>query len=157
MNRNHFQPYRDRQGAAEARSAGCSLTVAVRIALGVLLFSASAVCGVEIIHDFRSDTFDSKRFRYEGPNASQFIKPEAQGLHWLFSEGKTPGKPVGVYWNSRVSGDFVVMVRYEIQKVLAPEKGSGVGVEPYLMLDGPSKDGITLSRVESPEGIPRIK
>lgn len=108
-------------------------------------------------HDFRSGSFDFKQFRYEGPDAGKYIKPEASGLHWKFSPGKAPERPVGVYWNSRVSGDFTVTVRYEILEATAPKTGPGVGAELYLMLDGPGKDGIALSRLELPDGTAAMK
>lgn len=123
----------------------------------IIAVAAPSLDAVEVIHDFRTETFDTKQFRLEGPNASQFIHPESQGLHWRFGEGKTPERPVGVYWNTRIQGDFAVTVSYAIQVASTPKKGGGVGAELYLMLDGPSKDGIALSRVELPDGSAAIK
>jgi len=136
------------------RDARFPNSICIALAVGIVTMPARAA---EIIHDFRTESFDSKRFRFEGPGASQFIKPEAKGLHWRFADGKAPEKPVGVYWNSRVQGDFAVTVQYEIKEITKPQKGNGVGVELYLMLDGPSKDGISLSRVEPSDGLPTVR
>jgi hypothetical protein len=101
-------------------------------------------------YDFRQGRIDERLFRYDGPTPGRYIAAEAEGLHWRFTQGQAPTKPVGIYWNARVPGDFVVTAHYEILHVNRAGGGIGVGPEIYLMLDNPARDGIIWARVLDP-------
>jgi DNA-directed RNA polymerase subunit RPC12/RpoP len=121
-------------------------------ALGLLLCAMTPASAEELKHDFRSGSAIGQWFRYEGPNAEQFIHVEREGLRWSFAPGKAPTRPVGIYWLHQARRDFTVTAHYEILQANAPETGKGLGVELYLMLDTPGRDGISFSRLLRPNG-----
>lgn len=102
-----------------------------------------------IRHDFRGKHHNEQLFRFTGPNATELVKPEEEGLRIQFGEGKTPAQPVGVYWPHFISGDFKATARYEILKIGPVSKGVGVGIEVYMMLDNPARDGIFIAHIQS--------
>jgi hypothetical protein len=97
-------------------------------------------------HDFRGRNFDTRMLVYAGPDAANYIRPEEEGLRIRFAPGDVPKQPVGIAWQTRVIGDFVATARYEILQDEPPKRGSGVGVELYLMLDNAARDGIAFAR-----------
>jgi len=117
----------------------------------VMLGHAVSTIGEEVKHDFRTANFDWKLFRQEGPSPTLYIKPEPQGLHWRFVKGQAPTRPVGIYWQNQVRGDFVASARYEILDSVPSDDGGVVGVELYLILDTAARDGIALSRLTGSE------
>ena len=109
----------------------------------LLCVVAAPAWSEEIVHDFRGGKFDDQLFRYDGPNAEQFIKLEEQGLRITIPAGKAPKAAVGIYIRGPVRGDFTATTRYEIIQVDQPLSGWGVGVEMYLMCDNAVRDGIS--------------
>jgi ribosomal protein S27E len=80
---------------------------------------------------------------------------EEQGLRLRFTGGNGPKQPVGIFWNTKIRGDFTATVRYEILQDDRPEKGGGAGVEMYLTLDTPvtevkKRDGVAYARIMHP-------
>jgi DNA-directed RNA polymerase subunit RPC12/RpoP len=118
----------------------------------LLLCAVTPAFTEELDHDFRGGASIGQWFRYEGSNAEQFIHVEREGLRWSFAPGKAPIRPVGIYWRHQARRDFTVTAHYEILQTEAPETGSGVGVELYLMLDTPGKDGIAFALLLRPRG-----
>src|SRR6266545_1634315 len=117
------------------------------LASAALFLVAGAVSAEEVRHTFRGGNAGDRLFRYDGPTAEQFVSPEGAGLRWRFLAGHAPTRPVGLYWRFPVRGDFVATVRYEILQADQTEDGLGAGVELYLMLDGPAREGISFARL----------
>jgi hypothetical protein len=97
---------------------------------------------IEIQQDFRGKQFNDQTFRFEGPNAANFIKREADGLRITLPGDGGPKKPVGFVLRDVLQGDFNLSVAYNLLEADRPTKGYGVGISAYLMLNSPSKDGI---------------
>jgi DNA-directed RNA polymerase subunit RPC12/RpoP len=121
------------------------------LALVLLLRAVTPAFTEELKHDFRGGAPIGQWFRYEGPNAEQFIHVEREGLRWSFAPGKAPTRPVGIYWLHHARRDFTVTAHYEILQASTPETGKGLGVELYLMLDTPGKDGVSFARLMRPD------
>jgi hypothetical protein len=117
------------------------------LASAVLLLVAASVSAEEVRHTFRGSRAGDKLFRYDGPTPEQFVSSEEEGLRWRFVAGKAPTRPVGLYWRFPVRGDFVATARYGILQADRPDEGLGAGVEMYLMLDGPTRDGVSFGRL----------
>src|SRR5262245_27930458 len=135
--------------------------VTVACCAALLISSGAPAFAAELVLDFRGGKVDRKLYRFDSKEAFESITPEPDGLRLQYIPGKTPNKTLGIAWNFQVRGDFVVTAHYEILAIEKPAKGSGVGVELYLMLDDPSKkenerDGIPLSRLLRPSGTAAI-
>jgi hypothetical protein len=105
----------------------------------VLVLAGGAARAAEAKFNFRKKNFDPGWFRSSGPNANECIEPADDGLR-IFYPDHNAREPVGVYWKCRLRGDFVATARYDIRRADATPNGSGI--ELFLMLDNPSKDGI---------------
>jgi hypothetical protein len=117
------------------------------VLIGLLVAAAPAWAqGVTAEHDFRGRNFDTQMLVYAGPEPAKYIQPEEEGLRMRFGPPDIPKQPVGIAWQTRVLGNFVATARYEILQNETPKRGYGVGVELYLMLDNPARDGIAFAR-----------
>ena len=110
----------------------------------VVLSDAAAAWAETVTYNFRGKKYDEQLFRYNGPTPEQYISFEEEGLRIRYPAGNIPKSPVGIVWNCRLRGDFVVIAQYEILQA-EPTPG-GNGVEVYLMLDNETKDGIPVWR-----------
>jgi Protein of unknown function (DUF1583) C domain len=121
----------------------------------VVLIIGSPLAAQDIKVDFRNKV-NEDAFQFEGPNYLNFIKLENDGLRLRFTGGKSPTKPVGVRWPSRIKGDFTITAEYEILQVDRPERGSGVGIEIYVVFATPGtpRDAIAYARLMHPSGGP---
>jgi hypothetical protein len=112
-----------------------------------LLATAQAASTPSEMHqDFRGKKFNDQLFRFEGPNAAQYIRPEPDGLRITLPADSGPKKPVGIVLREGIHGDFSATVTYNLLHADKPDKGSGVGVSIYLMLNSTARDGINFGR-----------
>src|SRR5262245_29094525 len=129
--------------------------VSTLLTLTGMLGLAGAAHAQDIKLDFRGGKTDADTLRYAGPEGKKYFTIEEEGLRLRFTGGNAPKQPVGVYWNTRIRGDFTATLRYEILQDDRPEKGSGAGVEMYLTLDTPvtevkKRDGVAYARIMHP-------
>lgn len=113
----------------------------------VLLCLAGPALAEEVKFDFRGGKFDEQLLAYDGPDQAGMLIPEAEGLRVRFTPDRFPPRGMGAVWRFQVKGDFVATGRYEILRVDQPERGGNIGVELYVMLHGPSRDGVSWCRV----------
>ncbi len=124
-----------------------------RWAILFLLFaSAGNASAQDLLIDFRNKKVDENSLRFEGPDFADYVKLEDEGLRWHYTGGISPGKAIGVRWNTNIKGDFTATVHYEILKVGRPASGNGVGIEMWVQLDTPPpmRDAIAFNQVMHP-------
>src|SRR5690242_593452 len=109
-----------------------------------LLFAALPVAAQEVAFDFLNSNFDEQVFGSDGANARAHIQPDKEGLRFRLPGTDSPRSPISIIKRFALQADFTATVRYEIVAFEPPTKGYGVGVELYLILDNPTKDGIVL-------------
>jgi ribosomal protein S27E len=126
------------------RKRGTVMRAFLLLSALVTLADATAAWAETVTFNFRGKKFDEQLFRYNGPTPEQYISFEEEGLRIRYPAGNLPKSPVGIVWNCRLRGDFVVIAQYEILQA-EPTPG-GNGVEVYLMLDNDTKDGIPVWR-----------
>lgn len=124
-------------------------------ALLVLVIIATPVAAQDLRVDFRKK-IDEDALRFEGPNHLDYVKLENEGLRWRYTGGKSPTKPVGVRWPTRIKGDFTITAEYEILNVDRPERGNGVGIEMYVVFETPGnpREAIAYARLMDPRSGP---
>lgn len=98
----------------------------------------------DISVDFRNSWNAEKVFRPERPDEAHFFVPEPGGMH-VKLDGQT-NQPVGLLAGFALEDDFDATLAYEILSGGRGNKNWGPGVQLYLMLRGPTRDGITIAR-----------
>src|ERR1700676_2560476 len=121
------------------------------LALALLLATVAQAVAEEKRHAFRGGQFN-EALEYEFPWVQKFAALEDEGLRLHFPVGTTPDKVAGVRWRYQVRGDFVSTVRYEVLHADRPRTVPGLGIEFYVALLNPGKDGIVFSRTVEPKG-----
>lgn len=84
----------------------------------------------QFIRDFRGRPRPANMVPF-GPQAEEFIKPEAEGLRITLPKDRTSVKPVGLSLALAVGGDFEITAAFEILQAEEPPPGRpsyGVGV-----------------------------
>ncbi len=100
----------------------------------------------DFYYDFRNKETLDENFKLIGPNAVKRIKFEPEGMRiTLAAEQNTPAA-VGVTTQFSIKGDFEITIAYEILRADKPKKGSGAGLEIFLMTDTPTKEALAFSR-----------
>jgi hypothetical protein len=103
----------------------------------------------KLAHDFRGNHFDNALVQICGPKDKNYVMPEKEGLRIRYTgaDAAPQGNPAGIISTFKARGNFVATIKYEILHMGKPTPGTGgVGVELYLMLDNPNKDGVSLVR-----------
>lgn len=114
--------------------------------LGLLMLLAAADTSpltAEMHQDFRGKKFNDQLFRLEDGNLGKYVKAEDAGLRLSLPPRSGVKKPVGIQFRFQLRGDFHISVAYELLKTDQPQPGSNHGLTAYLMVDSPTKDGIT--------------
>jgi len=84
-----------------------------------------------------------------GPNADRAVRLTEQGLRIDIPTGSGRNGAVGISPRFCLSGDFEIVVKYELLYADRPQNGLGSGVKVWLELDSLSKDTATLAHVTS--------
>jgi ribosomal protein S27E len=115
-----------------------------------------AVSGTATAQDisvkFRGAKAQDLEIRFDGRDAREYVKLEPEGMRWKYTKDNAPKSPVGLIWRMDFPDDFTVTAQYEILDVKAPDRGSGVGPELYLMFPTDEKDAIPFARVVNSAG-----
>jgi LPXTG-motif cell wall-anchored protein len=125
------------------------------LACAVILGFHMPLLGEEIVHRFQAGDYNDELFSYTR-TSKQFIRPEDEGLHWHYGDGKAPAKPMGVHWRYAVRGDFAITAQYELLWANRPDGADGVGIELFMVLANSQKDGISVARTRCKDG-PRLQ
>lgn len=113
-----------------------------------------AAPAAEVHQDFRQKQFNPQLVRMVGPNVAKYVQREPEGLRIVLPQGGGPKGPVGVAGLSFLRGDFTATVDYEVLAATPPPADKAVGVTAYVMLDGPTQDGIMLGRFHQADAPP---
>jgi hypothetical protein len=109
--------------------------------------SSSSRAPHKIQRSFRNKQFDSGVFAWVGTRPEKFARREDEGLRITFSEHDRVPQPVGVKLRYPVRGDFDLEVTLELLHI-DPPKFFASGVNVYLLLDSPDREGIWLGKMK---------
>jgi hypothetical protein len=90
--------------------------------------------------------------RWSGKDGKEVIDSTEKGLRIQLPATRTGKTPVGPELRTRIEGDVEITAGYELLQTDQPKTGSGVGVELFAMLDGPTQDGLALARIKEKSG-----
>jgi len=91
-----------------------------------------------------------------GPEADKVLRPTPQGLRIELPAGRTNKGGVGITPRFRLSGDFEIIVKYELLYADKPSAGLGSGIKLWLQFDSPREDAATLAHLLTAQGQERI-
>jgi hypothetical protein len=114
--------------------------------IGFTLLLGVAAAEGEFYQGFRGRIFPRELFKITGPNASELIQPEAEGLRITLPPKEKTAAAVGIEADFPIKGDFEITVGYELLKADPPQAGFGVGLEIYLVTATTTKEAAALYR-----------
>ncbi len=86
-----------------------------------------------------------------GPNAERYVRRDEKGLRVTLPARDGPAAPVGVAFRYPVRGDFVFDAAFELLDVAEPPTTLAAGVNVYVAVASPAKDGLWLGKMRDPE------
>jgi hypothetical protein len=99
----------------------------------------------------RGTDFPTDDLELSGPDPDRFVRREAGGLRITLPARGGPAGPVGVAFKYPVRGDFVFEAAFELLEVSNPPTHLAAGVNVYVSVANPSKDGLWLGKMRDPE------
>jgi len=119
------------------------------IIVAVILFSVGQM-EEEFYQDFRGGAEIHPALSLFGPNRTQAIERDAQGLRITLPANRPDKRAVGVSPQFAISGDFEITVGYEILSADEPPSGFGAGVGVWGQIRSAPPQMINVARLERP-------
>ena len=101
--------------------------------------------------DFRNSAPVPPVIAVFGPDAERLIRPNNKGLMINLPAGRADRGAVGITPKFHLSGDFEVLLNYELFHADQPQKGLGSGIKMWVQIDGPANDAVTLAHLVQPD------
>jgi hypothetical protein len=113
--------------------------------------AASEGGGVVYHQDFRGGQFDNGSLTLVGVGAAKLVEPTPDGLVVRLPRGLGHPEPIGIAPRFLLSGDFDVVVSFEILRSDEAREGYGVGLSMLIEADTPARDALTIERLDVPD------